>query len=67
MEFDYSVNYISHLIARVWSEEEGSDPCMFCPQITKLFNLIALPGVILFYCDLTLLVGLLFLIDKKKL
>lgn len=34
--------------------EEGTDPCVFYTQLTKLLNLIALLGIILFCGNLTL-------------
>lgn len=48
--------------------EEGTDPCVFNTQLTKLLNLIALLGVILFCGNLTLFFDLCFyfcFIDKN--
>lgn len=40
--FDYDVSHLQG-----YGLEEGTDPCVFYTQLTKLLNLIALLGIIL--------------------
>lgn len=58
----------SYVFSSSWLQgyglEEGTDPCVFYTQLTKLLNLIALLGIILFCGKLTLflLICVVFLI-----